>query len=415
MQENRSFDSYFGTYPGAEGIPMKNGKPKVCVPDPLLHKCFYSYHDVRDINAEAPHAASSAEIDIAGGAMNGFIASAEASKQLSRRACPLGVTDPECVNSPRQVMGYHNRHELPLYWHYADNYVLQDHMFEPTLGWSLPSHLFMVSGWSASCAVPSQVATCRSDDSYTADDPTANHRYAWTDLTYLMHKYNVSWRYYIQTGSQPDCESGVNCTTQTQNPKTPGAWNPLPNFTDVKQDNEVRNIQDLSSFYAAAGAGTLPQVSWITPSFQNSEHAPALVSAGQRYVGSLVDAIAKGPDWDSTAIFLAWDDWGGLYDHVAPPVVDTLGYGLRVPGLVISAYARPHYIDHQVLSFDAYLKFIEDDFLGGARLDPQTDGRPDSRTVVRENAPILGDLTRDFNFAQDPRPPLLLRPNPPYA
>ena len=95
--------------------------------------------------------------------------------------------------------------------------------------------------------------------------------------------------------------------------------------------------------------------------------------------------------------------------------MDAQGYGLRVPGLVISPYARRGFVDHQVLSFDAYLKFIEDDFLGGARLDPQTDGRPDSRTVVRENTPILGDLTRDFNFAQDPRPPLLLRPNPPYA
>src|SRR4051794_16046503 len=227
MQENRSFDSYFGTYPGAEGIPMKNGKPKVCVPDPLLHKCFYSYHDVRDINAEAPHAASSAEIDIAGGAMNGFIASAEASKQLSRRACPLGVTDPECVNSPRQVMGYHNRHELPLYWHYADNYVLQDHMFEPTLGWSLPSHLFMVSGWSATCATPNNAISCHSDSDLGKTDPLAKHDYAWTDLTYLMRKHGVSWRYYIEKGTQPDCDlgDGTACPATAQSATTPGAWN----------------------------------------------------------------------------------------------------------------------------------------------------------------------------------------------
>ncbi len=116
----------------------------------------------------------------------------------------------------------------------------------------------------------------------------------------------------------------------------------------------------------------------------------------------------KGPDWKSTAIFLAWDDWGGFYDHVLPPVVDENGYGLRVPGLVISPYAKRGYIDHQTLSFDAYAKFIEDDFLHGQRLDPRTDGRPDPRPDVRENAKILGNLVNDFDFNQKPRSPLLL-------
>jgi phospholipase C len=84
----------------------------------------------------------------------------------------------------------------------------------------------------------------------------------------------------------------------------------------------------------------------------------------------------KGPDWASTAIFLAWDDWGGFYDHVVPPKVDVNGYGLRVPGLVISPYARSGYLDHQTLSFDAYDKLIEDLFLHGQRLDPPPTGGP---------------------------------------
>jgi phospholipase C len=112
----------------------------------------------------------------------------------------------------------------------------------------------------------------------------------------------------------------------------------------------------------------------------------------------------KGPDWKSTAIFLAWDDWGGFYDHVPPPVVDRNGYGLRVPGIVISPYARKGFVDHQNLSFDAYLKFIEDDFLRGRRPDP----RPD----VRESEKILGNLEQDFDFRQKPRRPLLLQPHP---
>ncbi len=120
----------------------------------------------------------------------------------------------------------------------------------------------------------------------------------------------------------------------------------------------------------------------------------------------------RGPDWKSTAIFLTWDDWGGFYDHVAPPVVDQNGYGLRVPALVISPYARRGHIDHQVLSFDAFNKFIEDDFLKGARLNPRTDGRPDPRPNVRESARILGNLVADFDFRQRPRRPVLLSPHP---
>jgi phospholipase C len=120
----------------------------------------------------------------------------------------------------------------------------------------------------------------------------------------------------------------------------------------------------------------------------------------------------KGPNWKDSAIFLAWDDWGGFYDHVVPPKVDENGYGLRVPGLVISPYAKSGFIDKQTLSFDAYLKFIEDDFLDGMRLDPKTDGRPDPRPTVRETAPQLGDLVNDFDFDRQSLPPLVLPEHP---
>jgi hypothetical protein len=162
----------------------------------------------------------------------------------------------------------------------------------------------------------------------------------------------------------------------------------------------------------AAGAGTLPAVSWIVPSGPDSEHPPASVHRGQAYVTALINAVMKSPDWKSTAIFLSWDDWGGFYDGVVPPAVDQNGYGLRVPGLVISPYARKGFIDHQILSSDAYLKFVEDDFLGGARLNPKTDGRPDRRPDVREDEQILGNLAEDFNFNQRPRAPVLLPTNP---
>jgi phospholipase C len=132
------------------------------------------------------------------------------------------------------------------------------------------------------------------------------------------------------------------------------------------------------------------------------------VSAGQTYVTHLINTIMQGPNWKDCAIFLAWDDWGGFYDHVVPVAVDQNGYGLRVPGLVISPYAKRGFIDHQTLSFDAFVKFIEDDFLNGQRLDPEADGRPDPRPTVREKVSQLGDLREDFDFDQPPRPPLIL-------
>jgi phospholipase C len=224
----------------------------------------------------------------------------------------------------------------------------------------------------------------------------------------------VSWGYYVFGGTEPDCESdaAMSCAPVTQGPKTPGIWNPLPYFDTVQQDQQTGNIQPLADFFAAAKAGTLPAVSWIDPNGTVSEHPPGLISAGETYVTGLINAIMRGPDWDSTAIFLAWDDWGGFYDHVVPPSVDVNGYGLRVPGLVISPYARRGFIDHQTLSFDAYLKFIEDDFLGGQRIDPRTDGRPDPRPDVRESLAALGDLVKDFDFSQPPRPPEILPVNP---
>jgi len=196
---------------------------------------------------------------------------------------------------------------------------------------------------------------------------------------------------------------------------TPSIWNPLPQFDTVQKDHQVNNVAPLSDFYKAARKGRLPAVSWLTPSQDVSEHPPGLVTAGQTYVTRLINSIMRGPDWNSTAVFLAWDDWGGFYDHVKPPVVDGEGYGLRVPALVISPYAKTGYVDHQTLSFDAYLKFIEDDFLHGQRLNPKTDGRPDSRPDVRENRKILGNLANDFDFNQKPRAPVTLPLHPPYG
>jgi phospholipase C len=331
-------------------------------------------------------------------------------------------------------------------------------MFAPAASWSLPQHLYMVSGWSAHCTRAGDPMSCVNDDElggfktsqisqgrsaggqmatpealqpvtrclvkhgirrepYGLDlrqpheaDALALCRhlappgetskllqygnYAWTDMTWLLHRKGVSWGYYTHGGLPPEDAK-----------ETPEIWNPLPSFTTVHRDGQEGNVQNVSRFLAAARDGKLPAVSWVVPDEIHSEHSPATPADGQRYVTRLIDTVMRGPDWNSTAIFLAWDDWGGFYDHVVPPRVDQNGYGIRVPAMVISPYAKRGHIDHQTLSFDAFNKFIEDDFLGGQRLDPRTDGRPDPRPDVRESNPMLGDLVRDFDFNRPPSPP----------
>ena len=411
MQENRSFDSYFGTYPGADGIPMRDGKPSICVRDPRTGACDAPYHDPSPVNFGGPHNAAAAVTDIGKGRMNGFVAEAEA----ARRGCQ-SLLDPECGGGGTDVMGYHDRHDIPNYWTYADQFVLEDHMFEPNASWSLPEHLFMVSEWSAKCSVRDDPMSCVNALNHPDVPPkpgfgagAKDPNYAWTDITSLLYRHGVSWSYYLFPGREPDCEGGeATCAPVRQSAATPGIWNPLPWFTTVHQDGQLGNVKSTADFFEDAAGGRLPAVSWVIPDDKFSEHPPASIEDGQAYVTAIVNTLMSSPDWDSTAVFVAWDDWGGFYDHVLPPDVDINGYGLRVPGLVISPWAKQGWIDHQVLSFDAYTKLIEDLFLGGARIDPRTDGRPDPRPDVRENASQLGDLLASFDFDQAPRSPMLL-------
>jgi phospholipase C len=150
MMENRSFDSYFGTYPGAAGIPMQNGVPTVCNPNPLKHTCDKPYVDHNDVMQGGPHGDVNSKSDIDGGKMDGFVRTVVNSKAN----CTVYAI-PDCAAGPvdqADVMGYHTASDIPNYWAYAKNYVLHDHMFEPVASWSEPAHLFMVSLWSANCA-----------------------------------------------------------------------------------------------------------------------------------------------------------------------------------------------------------------------------------------------------------------------
>jgi phospholipase C len=389
MQENRSFDSYFGTYPGAKGIPKG-----ICLHDPRHDHCRTPFVDHHDSNGNNPHSEVPFQADVNGGKMNGFVALAE------RMLCK-----PRPAPCHTDVMGHHVQSDIPNYWSYAKNFVLQDHMFEAPGSWSLPSHLYEVSAWSAKCTRTGVPMSCSSNNTPPERLPNRQTPFAWTDITWLLHRHHISWSYYLDHGA---------VTVSLGNPTgTSIHWNPLPGFTDVHKDGQLGSIRPLRVFYRQAKAGTLPKVVWIAPDFRDSEHGPALVSTGQAFVTRLINAVRRGPEWKSSAIFVTWDDWGGFYDNVVPPKVGNQGYGIRVPGLLISPYAKRGFIDHQILTTDAYLKFIEDDFLGGARLNPATDGRRDPRPIVREKVSILGNLINEFDFTQTPRLPKALRPCPP--
>ena len=150
MQENHSFDSYFGMYPGADGIPVdSSGNPTVCVNDPQTGQCVYPWHDPSDISNGGPHGEGPANKDIDGGKMDGFICSYES----ALGQCQSKPGSPDCgfPKPEPDVMSYKLRSDIPEYWSYADNYVLMDHMFGSGRSWSLPEHLSLVSDWSARC------------------------------------------------------------------------------------------------------------------------------------------------------------------------------------------------------------------------------------------------------------------------
>jgi phospholipase C len=403
IQENRSFDHYFGTYPGADGIPMdENGEPAVCNVHPITEECIKPFHNRALRNVGGRHRHEDHEADVNGGKMDGFV----------KNAVEHGDCIPRSRDCVTDVMGYHTRAEIPNYWAYADHFVLQDRMFEPVASWTLPAHLYVVSAWSARCTNDADPMSCESSFEPVNPNDVDDVVYPWTDITYLLAREGVSWAYYVVTGQEPDCPTGAShCPKRMQHAKTPSIFNPLPFFTTVHENQQRDNVQTYANFLAAAANGNLPSVSWIVPSRPVSDHPQGTKSLRnpQAYVTNLINTVMQGPHWSSTAIFLFWDDWGGFYDHVPPPELsDGMGYGIRVPALVISPWAKPGYIDHQTLSFDAYLKLIEDRFLSGQRIDPATDGRPDSRPSVRENEPILGDIRNVFDFEQEPLPPLIL-------
>jgi phospholipase C len=440
MQENRSFDSYFGTFPGADGI-----RPGTCIPlDPAQPTggCVAPFHDQHQYNAGGPHTPGNAKADLGDGITSwrrdGFVHTQMIAPHPGCKDSQTHMHCPQVLDgvARHDVMGFHDEQEIPNYWSYAKNFVLQDRLFEPVRSWSRPAHLYLTSEWNALCKDKKNVATCKTTP--LADGSPGNfssgsdgQNYPWVSLFELLDRHKVSWKYYLSTGAEPDCEDdALTCNPQDQHHGVPGIWNPPPSFGYVKARGKAylaEHNPEAEQFLADLKNGTLPTVSWIIPNDADSEHPANGVTEGMDHVTALVNAVMQSQYWDSTAIYIDWDDWGGFYDHVAPPTVDystdskfpIQGYGLRVPGIMISPWARAGMIDHHTMSFDAYATLIEDLFMDGARLNPAKMGKPDSRPTIRDaltevtypdsrRTEKIGKLIDEFDFTQKPLKPLIL-------
>jgi len=386
VQENRSFDSYFGTYPGADGIPRG-----ICLPNPNGGPCVAPHHDAKTADFDPPHLAADAQTEIAGGKMNGFLVAAVAKAKSSKYpVCGTSSVPCKVGQDPRDTLAWQDARDIPNYWNYAHLYVLQDRMFSSTASNTLPNRLYLLTGQDGqSAGKASQPPT---------GPLTQETEYRIPAITDVLTSHDVSWRYYVADGNKIDVQGQVVPTTPTAPlaPLSISLLNPLPALIGIRTDAVQRSrIVNTAQFYRDARDGTLPEVAWVVPTMALSEHPPYDTRIGMAYVTGLVDAVMAGPDWYSSAIFISYDEWGGFYDHVAPPHLDEKSLGPRVPGLVISPYARQGYVDHTVYTTASWLKMIEERF--------------DLPTLTSRDA-SAHDMRADFDFTQQPRTPVALSP-----
>jgi phospholipase C len=321
MQENHTFDNYFGTFPGADGIPANVCMPKD--PSNTALGCVKPYHLPSHRTIDLGHGADIA-FDVANrGAYDGFIV-AQNKKKLP------GET----------AMGYYDGSDLPFYWNLASEYVLADRFFSSDHGGSRENHMFWVAGQGGGGQIP----------------PSG---YDFQTIFDRLEAAGVSWKFYVQNYDPSITYRTVGSGGQKDSQTI---WVPLVNFGRFIDNPALASkIVDINEYREDLAKGTLPAVSFMVPSGA-SEHPPGDITIGQVYGASQVTALLQSTSWSNSMFVLTWDDWGGWYDHVVPPQVDANGLGLRVPALIISPYAIPGHVDHTQYEFTSILKFIEDNW-----------------------------------------------------
>jgi phospholipase C len=373
MQENRSFDNLFQGFPGADAQSYgytSTGEKVTLQPVPLgitwdVDHRSAAYYEACDGQGSIPGTNCK---------MDGF----------DKEIVSCGA-NPPCPNKHPQY-SYAPASETKPYVAMAKQYVLADKMFTSNFdASSFVSHQYIIAAqanatvdyptsgiWGCDGGPTDTIWTITQQRALNTkiqacfDNPTLGDE---------LDVAGVTWRYYT---SKFDYFQG-------------GIWNAYQAIKHIRygHDWKANVITPQTRFFKDVSGGTLPAVSWVTPTCKNSDHATCDTNNGPHWVASLVNAVGESQYWDSTAIFVMWDDYGGWYDHVPPPFVDYDGLGIRVPLIVISPYAKQGYVSHVQYEHGSILKFVEDQF-GIARL---------SASDKRANSPA-GDC---FDFTAPPR------------
>jgi phospholipase C len=367
VQENRTTDNLFNGLTGANTVRYgknSNGKTVPLLPEPLTAPY------------RVGHSHDAFNIDYSNGKMNGF--------DLAPSSCMPEAPPSQCPPQSRRAYGYVPRDETRPYWQMAKDYAFADEMFQSNQGPSFPAHQYIVSGTSTiadgatlkasenpgslkGCGAP-QGATVRTIDPQGRENHWVFPCFDRTSIFTSLDARGIGWRYYM-----------INPIYNAVRPLKP-IW-----------DNQLEYRANVRTppwkFLKDVRADVLTGVTIVTPTRKSSDHAGATDGTGPSWVAAVVNAVGHSKYWNSTAIFVTWDDWGGWYDHVTPKIFNSYELGFRVPLLVISPYAKPHYVSHKRYEFGSILKFVERNF-----------GLPSLGTTdARAN-----DLSDMFNFTQKP-------------
>jgi len=352
LKENHTFDNYFGTFPGADGVSRgitstEQKVPLTPMPDIYRGEVCNGW----DCAIEAIDGGRMDRFDVISPGLRAYVA------------------------APEQ--------DILNYWAYARRFALADRYFTSVHGPSLPNHLFTIaaqsggvidnessSGVGVSCdGTPSGTVTVISPDGTRTEQSAC---FDFTTLPDRLDAAGVTWKYYIESGN------GI--------------------FDDIRQFHNnpswSKNISTTAQFVSDAQTGNLPAMSWVVAPYSASEHPPNSICDGENWTTATLSELMQGPAWNSTAIFITYDDFGGFYDHAAPPQVDQFGLGPRVPLLIISPFAKISYVSHTVYEHSSILKFVETRY-GLAPLTARDAG--------------ASDMLDSFDFNQTPQPPLILQ------
>jgi phospholipase C len=363
VKENRTFDDLFGTFPGANGVSfgMDMGTRR-----PLIRGT------AGRLPSDIPHCYRCAIQAWDHGKMDGF------------DQPPTG----------KWAYSQLHRSQLPNYWHWAQRNVLFDGFFSSAFGPSFPNHLYTIAAQSAEARDNPRRPPKSMSNTFGCDAPPEQKVERYDSQGHVglvppcfdfrtegdvLNRAHIPWAYYAATERQRGyIWSAYTAIDRYRN--DPAQW--------------ARYIRPVDSLLGDIAANKLPPVTWVTPRFELSDHPDYSFCHGENWTTQVVDAVMRSKMWKDTAIFITWDDYGGFYDHVPPPDVDRMGFGFRVPLLVISPYAIEGKVSHEEGEFSSVLRFMKDNW----------NLRPFLTNRDRQATPMMSA----FDFSQAPRPPDLL-------